>query len=133
VARFDNGVIDGILVLIFPREVPFDANIRSCCRVAPCPRGPEHFFQPISHSVPALGRASLIDARLFVARTSMPCLAREHHIAFGYHIVSEAIEPLIADEVIDDMLFQVKGGKESTIFCCSGGVRSRADLLAVKV
>ncbi len=47
--------------------------------------------------------------------------------------VFEAIEPLIADELIDDILFQVKSGKEATIFCCSGGVRSRAELLAVKV
>ena len=47
--------------------------------------------------------------------------------------VSEAIEPLIADELIDDIPFQVKSGKEATSFCCSGGVRSRAELLAVKV
>jgi RIO kinase 1 len=47
--------------------------------------------------------------------------------------VSEAIDSLIADELIDDILFQVKGGKEATIFCCSGGVRSHADLIAVKV
>jgi RIO kinase 1 len=47
--------------------------------------------------------------------------------------VSEAIEPLIADELIDDILFPLKSGKEATIFCCRGGVRSQADLVAVKV
>ena len=47
--------------------------------------------------------------------------------------MSEAIDALIADELIDDILFPVKSGKEATIFCCSGGVRSHAELVAVKV
>jgi RIO kinase 1 len=47
--------------------------------------------------------------------------------------VSEAVDGLIADELIDEVLFPVKSGKEATIFCCSGGRRSPAELVAVKV
>jgi len=47
--------------------------------------------------------------------------------------LSEAIEPLIADELISDVLYPVKSGKEATLYCCSGGSRAPADLVAVKV
>ena len=47
--------------------------------------------------------------------------------------LSEAIDPLIENELIDDVLYQVKSGKEATLFCCRGGVRSPAELVAVKV
>jgi RIO kinase 1 len=50
-----------------------------------------------------------------------------------FDAVSEAIGPLIEDELIEDVLYPVKSGKEATLFCCRGGVRSRADLVAVKV
>ena len=46
---------------------------------------------------------------------------------------SEAIGSLIADDLIEDILFQVKSGKEATIFCCSGGIRSPTELVALKV
>jgi len=47
--------------------------------------------------------------------------------------VSDAVDALIGDQLIDDVLFPVKSGKEATIFCCSGGVRVAAELVAVKV
>ena len=50
-----------------------------------------------------------------------------------FETVSEAIESLIADELIDEILYPVKSGKEATIYCCTGGVRSAAELVAVKV
>jgi RIO kinase 1 len=50
-----------------------------------------------------------------------------------FDTVSAAIEPLIDDELIEDVLYPVKSGKEATLYCCSGGVRARADLVAVKI
>lgn len=47
--------------------------------------------------------------------------------------LSEAIEPLIADELIDDIAYPVKSGKEATLYCCRGGVRAHAEFVAVKV
>jgi RIO kinase 1 len=50
-----------------------------------------------------------------------------------FETVSDAIAPLIDDELIDEVLYQVKSGKEATLFCCRGGRRAQADLVAVKV
>jgi RIO kinase 1 len=50
-----------------------------------------------------------------------------------FDLVSEAIEPLIDDKLIDDVLYPVKSGKEATLYCCSGGSRANADLVAVKI
>jgi RIO kinase 1 len=50
-----------------------------------------------------------------------------------FDTVSEAIAPLIDDELIADVLFQVKSGKEATLFCCRGARRAQAELVAVKV
>jgi RIO kinase 1 len=47
--------------------------------------------------------------------------------------VSEAIAPLIDDEIIDDVLYPVKSGKEATLYCCRGARRAQAELVAVKV
>ena len=47
--------------------------------------------------------------------------------------VSEAIAPLIDDELIDEILFPVKSGKEATLFCARGGRRATSELVAVKV
>ncbi|MCH8316040.1 MAG: hypothetical protein IIA64_08715 [Planctomycetes bacterium] len=44
-----------------------------------------------------------------------------------------AIEPFIEDGWITDVLFEVKSGKEATVFCCEGGVRSEFPLVAAKV
>jgi RIO kinase 1 len=50
-----------------------------------------------------------------------------------FETVSEAIAPLIDDEIIDDVLYPVKSGKEATLYCCRGARRAQADLVAVKV
>jgi RIO kinase 1 len=50
-----------------------------------------------------------------------------------FDTLSEAIEPLIDDELIGEVLYPVKSGKEATLYCCSGGTRAPADLVAVKV
>ena len=50
-----------------------------------------------------------------------------------FDTVSEAIAPLIDDELIDEVLYEVKSGKEATLFCCRGARRAQADLVAVKV
>ena len=50
-----------------------------------------------------------------------------------FDTVSEAIEPLIADELIEGVLYPVKSGKEATLYCCRGGVRAHAELVAVKI
>jgi RIO kinase 1 len=50
-----------------------------------------------------------------------------------FETVSEAIAPLIEDEIVDDVIYPVKSGKEATLFCCRGGRRAQAELVAVKV
>ena len=50
-----------------------------------------------------------------------------------FETVSDAIAPLIDDEIIDDILYPVKSGKEATLFCCRGARRAHAELVAVKV
>jgi RIO kinase 1 len=50
-----------------------------------------------------------------------------------FETVSEAIAPLIDDEIIDDVLYPVKSGKEATLYCCRGARRAQAELVAVKV
>lgn len=47
--------------------------------------------------------------------------------------LSEAIAPLIDDELVDGVLYPVKSGKEATLYCCRGGARAGAELVAVKV
>ncbi len=44
-----------------------------------------------------------------------------------------AIEPFIEDGWISDVLYEVKSGKEATVFCCAGGPRSDFPLIAAKV
>jgi RIO kinase 1 len=50
-----------------------------------------------------------------------------------FETVSDAIAPLIDDEIIDDILYPVKSGKEATLYCCRGARRADAELVAVKV
>jgi RIO kinase 1 len=50
-----------------------------------------------------------------------------------FDTLSEAIELFIDDELIGDVLYPVKSGKEATLYCCRGGSRAPADLVAVKV
>jgi RIO kinase 1 len=47
--------------------------------------------------------------------------------------ISEAIDPLIADGHIRELLYQVKSGKEATIYCCRAGARLGERLVAAKV
>jgi RIO kinase 1 len=48
--------------------------------------------------------------------------------------ISEAIEPLIADGIIQSVLYPVKSGKEATLFCATAGYRLwQCELVAVKV
>ncbi len=44
-----------------------------------------------------------------------------------------AIEPFIEEGWITDLLFEVKSGKEATVFCCAGSSRSDFPLIAAKV
>ncbi len=44
-----------------------------------------------------------------------------------------AIEPFIEDGWITEVLYEVKSGKEATVFCCAGGPRSDFPLIAAKV
>ncbi len=50
-----------------------------------------------------------------------------------FDTVATAIEPLVDDQLIQDVLYPVKSGKEATLYCCSGGARANADLVAVKI
>ncbi len=46
---------------------------------------------------------------------------------------SEALEPLFADGLIRDVLYQVKSGKEATLYCCRAGAALDHGLVAAKV
>jgi RIO kinase 1 len=47
--------------------------------------------------------------------------------------LSQAIDSLVADGFIEDLLYPVKSGKEGTLYCCRAGPRLGAELVAVKV
>jgi len=47
--------------------------------------------------------------------------------------LSEAIEPLLVDGLIADVLYPVKSGKEGILYCCSANPRLGVELVAVKV
>jgi RIO kinase 1 len=47
--------------------------------------------------------------------------------------LSEAIDPLVADGLITDVLYPVKSGKEGVLYCCSANPRFGVELVAVKV
>lgn len=44
-----------------------------------------------------------------------------------------AIAPFIDEGWIEEILYEVKSGKEATVFCCQGGERSPVPLIAAKV
>ncbi|MCA9286752.1 MAG: hypothetical protein KDA22_16125 [Phycisphaerales bacterium] len=44
-----------------------------------------------------------------------------------------ALAPLVDDGWLDTILYEVKSGKEATVFCCRGGSRSPVPLVAAKV
>lgn len=43
------------------------------------------------------------------------------------------LEPFYQDGWITDVLHTVKSGKEATVYCCRGGARAEAELIAAKV
>src|ERR1700694_2355550 len=45
----------------------------------------------------------------------------------------DALEPFIADGLIEDVLYPIKSGKEATVYCCRAGPALKADLVAAKV
>ena len=47
--------------------------------------------------------------------------------------LSDAVDSLTADGLIEEVLYPVKSGKEGTLYCCRAGVRVEAELVAVKV
>jgi RIO kinase 1 len=44
-----------------------------------------------------------------------------------------ALEPFVADGLVQDVLYQVKSGKEATVYCCRAGAKLRHQLVAAKV
>lgn len=50
-----------------------------------------------------------------------------------YDWLSSTLGPLIADGVLTDVLFRVKGGKEATVYCCQAGPSTGWDLVAAKI
>jgi RIO kinase 1 len=49
------------------------------------------------------------------------------------HDLSAALESFFDDGSITEVLYEVKSGKEATVFCCRGGEAARRELLAAKV
>lgn len=47
--------------------------------------------------------------------------------------LNEALEPLFDDSLVSEVLYQVKSGKEATLYCCRAGVRLGGRLVALKV
>jgi RIO kinase 1 len=47
--------------------------------------------------------------------------------------VDEALEPFVADGLIEDVLYPIKSGKEATVYCCRGGRALAHELVAAKV
>ncbi|MFA4986219.1 MAG: RIO1 family regulatory kinase/ATPase [Candidatus Brocadiia bacterium] len=45
----------------------------------------------------------------------------------------EFIEPFLYEGFVSEVLFQVKSGKEATVFCCRGTRKSRSSYVAAKV
>ena len=47
--------------------------------------------------------------------------------------LDDALEPFIADGLIENVLYPIKSGKEATVYCCRAGPALKADLVAAKV
>jgi len=45
-------------------------------------------------------------------------------------VLEEALEPFIADGLIDNVLFPIKSGKEATVYCCRGGAALSSSAMA---
>jgi RIO kinase 1 len=62
-----------------------------------------------------------------------PFFHLEEYLKVHDEHVSEAIDPLVADGLIEDLLYPVKSGKEGTLYCCRANPSLGTDLVAVKV
>jgi RIO kinase 1 len=47
--------------------------------------------------------------------------------------LQDALEPFVADGLVEDVLYPIKGGKEATVYCCRAGRQLEAELVAAKV
>jgi RIO kinase 1 len=47
--------------------------------------------------------------------------------------LEDALEPFLADGLIEDVLYPIKSGKEATVYCCRAGAALAADLVVAKV
>jgi RIO kinase 1 len=47
--------------------------------------------------------------------------------------LEEALEPFVADGLIEGVLYPIKSGKEATVFCCRAGPGVPAEFVAAKV
>jgi RIO kinase 1 len=47
--------------------------------------------------------------------------------------VFEALEPFFADGYVEEVLYELKSGKEAVVYCCRGGARLQGALVAAKV
>jgi RIO kinase 1 len=47
--------------------------------------------------------------------------------------LDDALEPFLEDGLIEGVLYPIKSGKEATVYCCRGGPRLQADVVAAKV
>jgi RIO kinase 1 len=47
--------------------------------------------------------------------------------------LEEALEPFLADGLIESVLYPIKSGKEATVYCCRGGSALKGALVAAKV
>jgi RIO kinase 1 len=57
----------------------------------------------------------------------------EHRQLSHTETLDDALEPFIADGLIEDILYPIKSGKEATVYCCRAGPALKADLVAAKV
>ncbi|MGI9149537.1 MAG: RIO1 family regulatory kinase/ATPase [Chloroflexota bacterium] len=47
--------------------------------------------------------------------------------------LGDALDPFIADGLIEHILYPIKSGKEATVYCCRAGPALKVDLVAAKV
>ena len=47
--------------------------------------------------------------------------------------LQDALEPFVADGLVEDVLYPIKSGKEATVYCCRAGRQLEAELVAAKV
>jgi RIO kinase 1 len=47
--------------------------------------------------------------------------------------LQDALDPFLADGLVEDVLYPIKSGKEATVYCCRAGRQLQADFVAAKV